>query len=406
MDSTFHQALAAHPFDTLLRLEYALHLLDQNRMAEALAQFQLLKQQNPAMALGHLGESHVLVLLGRDEEAAAARDRAEACFDLAFARRVSFPVPASGPEISVPRLRLVNEKAPSAQVQEAVSFADIVGMEELKKLLRVKIVEPFVRPGLFERFGKAAGGGVLLYGPPGCGKTMFAKAIAQECSARFLSVSVTDVLSKWMGESEERLAQFFADARTSRPCVLFFDELDALGFSRAKMHSEHMRAMVNELLTQLDGLGKDNRGVLVLGATNMPWDVDGALRRPGRFSRFIFVPPPDRSAREAMFRRKLEGIPLGKIAFPVLADATAHFSGADIDGVIECAKEEVLSRAFEDSGCAGEIVLTQEALECACREASATTLEWLKTARNLIRLGGAAHGYGDLEKYLRSIDFI
>jgi len=138
-----------------------------------------------------------------------------------------------------------------------------------------------------------SGGGILLYGPPGCGKTMLARAVANECNAAFVAVGISDVLNMWLGESERNLAAQFEKARAQQPCVLFFDELDALAYARSKAGSASARTVVNEFLTQLDGIGRENRGVLVLAATNMPWDVDPAMKRPGRFSRQIFVPPPD-----------------------------------------------------------------------------------------------------------------
>jgi SpoVK/Ycf46/Vps4 family AAA+-type ATPase len=132
------------------------------------------------------------------------------------------------------------------------------------------------------------------------------------------------VLSMWIGESERNLASLFDKARHSRPCVLFFDEIDALAYSRSKAQSEHTRQVVNEFLAQLDGFGADNQGVLILAATNMPWDVDSAMKRPGRFSRSVFVPPPDPEARSRIVELKLAGVPHENIDSRAIGAATAH----------------------------------------------------------------------------------
>jgi SpoVK/Ycf46/Vps4 family AAA+-type ATPase len=278
------------------------------------------------------------------------------------------------------------------------TFADVAGMDDLKRTVRLQIIEPFLRPALFAKFRKRAGGGVLLYGPPGCGKTMLARAVAGECRAEFVSVGIADVLSMWIGQSEENLAALFEKARKAAPSVLFFDELDALAFARSKAHSEHTRQVVNEFLTQLDGFSADNTGVLVLAATNMPWDVDPAMKRPGRFSRQVFVAPPDEEARATIVELKLVGLPVEHIDARAVARATPHFSGADLEGVVEIAKEYVL----EDHIAHGiERPIRQEDLARAVKEARPSTLDWLRTARNLVKYAGADDAYREVEEYLK-----
>jgi SpoVK/Ycf46/Vps4 family AAA+-type ATPase len=279
-----------------------------------------------------------------------------------------------------------------------VRFEDVGGMTALKKSLRLHIVEPFLRPSLFARFKKDGGGGILLYGPPGCGKTMIARAIASECNASFLSVGISDVLNMWMGESERNLAQLFEKARAQKPCVLFFDELDALAFSRSKAQSEHSRTIVNEFLAQLDGLERNNRDVLFLGATNMPWDVDAAMKRPGRFSRQIFVPPPDLDARRHIIAIKLRDVPTEGIDAEALAKATEQFSGADIDGLIDLAKESAIHDIIAGNA---ERPINAADFDFALDECQPSTIEWLKTARNLVRYAGSDTSYRDVEKYLK-----
>ena len=396
-------ALVRSPFDQDLRLTYAQRLFELERFEDALAQYELLTDQvGDASPL--LGRARCQLRLERRREAldlydeARGREGFEPIEELDTARAV---------RVGGPRLRAVD--GGMAEVVEfqrgeddRIRFADVAGMDDLKKMLRIQIVEPFLRPGLFSRFRKDSGGGVLLYGPPGCGKTMMARAVAGECKANFVSVGISDVLSVWFGDSEENLAALFEKARANRPCVLFFDELDALAYSRSKASSDSTRTVVNEFLAQLDGFDQDNQGVLILAATNMPWDVDPAIKRPGRLSRQIFVPPPDAEARAAMFELKLRGVPAEAIDVLALAHAAAYFSGADIDGVIDTAKDLAIGDIIESGA---ERPMCQDDLVNALEASVATTIDWLKTARNLVKYAGADSAYRDVGKYLKKVKF-
>ena len=180
--------------------------------------------------------------------------------------------------------------------------------------------------------------------------------------------------------------------------MLFFDEIDALAYSRSKAQSVHTRTVVNEFLAQLDGMGRDNRSVLILAATNMPWDVDPAMKRPGRFARQIFVPPPDADARRRMLEIKLAGVPQESLNLAALAQRTANFSGADIDGLIELAKESALHDAVLNQN---ERPLNQDDFDEAFAQMQPSTLEWLRTARNLVKYAGDDGSYRDVEAYLK-----
>ena len=399
--SDLERQLLANPFDGALREAYAQCLLDEREGELALAQFELLCKQNPQQAAGHVGAARALMLLGRRPEALSRYAKARPLDG--FAADEELDRLESQARRAAPQLRVVSETAsnvvPIQRVpEERIRFSSIVGMEDLKKTIRIKIIEPFVNPGMFQRFRKQAGGGILLYGPPGCGKTMIARAVANECNAEFISVGISDVLNMWMGESERNLASIFAKARAQAPCVLFFDELDALAYSRSKANSEHTRTIVNEFLAQLDGIGQDNKGLLILAATNMPWDVDPAMKRPGRFSRQIFVPPPDAEARQRMLEVKLTGVPCDALDYATIARQTAHYSGADIDGLIELAKEA----ALEDNIVNGrERSLTPSDFTHALTSVQPSTVEWLRTARNLVKYAGDDGSYRHVESYLK-----
>jgi SpoVK/Ycf46/Vps4 family AAA+-type ATPase len=279
-----------------------------------------------------------------------------------------------------------------------VRFTDIGGNEDTKKTLRLQIIEPFLKPELYNKFKKQAGGGVLLYGAPGCGKTMLAKAIAYECKAEFIPVRISEVLSRWIGESESNLSSFFEKARANKPSLLFFDELDALAYARNKSYSDYSRTLVNEFLNQLDGVGFDNEDILFLAATNMPWDVDSAMKRPGRFSKLIFVPPPCISARAEILSKLLIGVPHEAIDFDAIAKRLHHFSGADIVGLVDLAKETAL-REMIDTGI--ERPLCQADFDSVLVRMIPSTEDWLRTAKNLVKYSGGDRSYQDVEEYLR-----
>ena len=216
-----------------------------------------------------------------------------------------------------------------------INFSHVAGMEWLKEIIRRYIVYPFKDPKLAEKYGIKAGGGVLLYGPPGCGKTFIAKATAGECEANFINARISDIVDMYAGNTEKNLHKIFETARQHVPAIIFFDELEALGGKREGEQQQHMRMAVNQMLAEMDGIESTNENVLVIGATNMPWDVDPALRRSGRFSNMIYIPPPDFKSRKAIFQLECKGRPLGRIAWNRLALATIGYSSADIKQVVK-----------------------------------------------------------------------
>ncbi|BBI30887.1 ATP-binding protein [Cohnella abietis] len=281
--------------------------------------------------------------------------------------------------------------------RDVINFDSVAGLTELKKTIRMKIISPFQNVGLFSKFKKKAGGGVLLYGPPGCGKTFMAKATAGECRAKFIPIHITDIFDPYIGVSERNLHDLFAKARSQKPSILFIDELDAIGFDRAKS-SSNFRGVVDTFLSEMEGIDTSTDQVLIIGATNMPWDVDNALKRPGRFDRLVFVAPPDEDARESIYRLKLQDRLAEGVNYAALAKNSEFFSGADIEHVCERAVERVLEEIL-DTGVERPVQMAD--LEYALGSMTASTLEWLKTAKNYVRYANQSGVYNDIEDYLR-----
>jgi transitional endoplasmic reticulum ATPase len=279
-----------------------------------------------------------------------------------------------------------------------IKFEDVGGMDAVKEQIRVKIIFPITHAEMFAAYGKQAGGGILMYGPPGCGKTYLARATAGEVDARFLAIGINDVLDMWVGNSERNLGQWFQQARRNRPCVLFFDEVDALGASRSDMRQSAGRHLVNQFLAEMDGVQSSNEGVLILGATNAPWHVDSAFRRPGRFDRVLFVPPPDQAARVEILRILLQGKPTIDIDLNKLASKTPDFSGADLKAIVDTAIEGKLHEAVRTGK---PTPLTTKDLLTALKQIHSTTREWFATARNHALYANQGGIYDDILQYLK-----
>ena len=279
-----------------------------------------------------------------------------------------------------------------------LTLADVAGLTEVKQRLEAAFLAPMRNPELRKLYGKSLRGGLLLYGPPGCGKTFIARAVAGELGARFITVSFADLIDMFVGRSERNIHELFEVARRNAPCVLFLDEVDAIGQKRSQLRNTPMRSAVNQLLLELDDVASDNTGVFLLAATNHPWDVDSALRRPGRFDRTLLVLPPDPAAREGVFRYHLRERPVAGIDLSKLSRLTDGYSGADIAHICETAAE----RALLDSVSRGEPRLIGQAdLEAAVSEVRPSLGTWFDTARNVALFANEGGAYDDLVAYLR-----
>ncbi|MFN4085945.1 MAG: AAA family ATPase [Spirosomataceae bacterium] len=279
-----------------------------------------------------------------------------------------------------------------------VNFSDVGGMESVKKEIELKIIKPLLHPELYKAYGKKVGGGILLYGPPGCGKTFIAKATAGQVNAKFISVSLNDILDMWIGNSEKNLHEIFELGRNNTPCVLFIDEIDALGASRSDMKQSSGRHLINQFLQELDGIDSTNEGVLIIGATNTPWNLDPAFRRPGRFDRIVFIPPPDVTTRESILRLKLNNKPTGTIDLQSIAKKAENYSGADIDAIIDIAIEQKLESSFSDG--IPKPLETNDLLN-ALKKHKPSTQEWFSTAKNFAMFANGSGLYDDILTYLK-----
>jgi transitional endoplasmic reticulum ATPase len=380
-------------------------LIESGRPAEALPHLSALHEQGmlPHERLPGAGRTALsagdLPLAGRFLEAAKNAGVVDGVADLQeeLERELGASPPPTLAADAGPESDFVPEHF--MEREPRVTFDAVGGLDAVKKTIHRTIILPFERPDLYVKYGRKAGGGVMLYGPPGCGKTMLARATAGECGLPFINVRIEDVLDPHLGISEQNLHEAFELARMSAPCVLFIDELDAVAYARRKQAGSAGRPLVDQLLQELDAIGSDNTGVLILSATNAPWDVDDALKRPGRLARPLFVPPPDDTARRrilelALSDRHAEGIDVKK-----LAKATPLFSGADLVALVEAGIDEVIDEALDTEQ---EPPLRMEHLEEPLRAARPTTLDWLASARNYVEFANQAGRYDEVAKFLRS----
>ena len=405
-EAEYRTALKARPHDGALKVGLARCYDRQGKTSHALVILEELVKRPDTPAAAYLLHSRIL-LKGGDVSFAVAQYRAAVeddpdLRDADLEARLGIDAGDDG-EVSDGRLRAgwggdADDAAGDVTVERPrITFADVGGMASVKDEVRMKVIHPLEHAELFAAYGKAVGGGVLMYGPPGCGKTHLARATAGEISAGFVSVGISDVLEMWIGNSERNLHGVFDRARRTTPCVLFFDEVDALGASRSDMKAGAGRHLINQFLSEMDGVDASNDGVMILAATNAPWHLDPAFRRPGRFDRILFVPPPDREARSEILRILLTGKPSADVDFDHVAKKTDRFSGADLKSVVDTAVEAKLTEAMKTGR---PEPLTTRDLATAAKRVRPSTAEWFATAKNYALYANEAGLYDEILEYL------
>ncbi len=423
------EALCNDPDNRPLRQHLLGLLVSANLWEDALTQAQALLAQVPddlqALAAGTVAAEH----LGRSDLASAYK-RLHLALSPATVESVTEPkvsrpcepgpfahaepsAPQSHSERSEataspkPAFRLLNGgaglDADALEQEPELTLADVVGMEHVKHRLEVAFLAPLRNPEMRRLYGKSLRGGLMLYGPPGCGKTFIARAIAGELGARFISVGLSDVLDMYVGQSERNLHEIFESARRKSPCVLFLDEVDALGRKRSLRRNHADRDIVNQLLAEMDGVQSQNEALFVLAASNHPWDVDEALRRPGRLDRSLLVLPPDALARQHLLQRCMAERPQHELPFAELATKTDGFSCADLLHLCDAATELAMSASIA-SGVVRPV--GPKDFKQALKEVRSSTRAWFENARNYALFANEGGAYDELADYLRQRRFL
>ncbi|GAB2957734.1 hypothetical protein GCM10027048_25490 [Hymenobacter coalescens] len=407
----YRLGLRQAPSDADLQLGLAETYAALSKTSAALVVLEELLHTEPEHARAHLLHARLLARAGGPpDEARQAYQQAlqldaglrDAELDEQLGLRpAAQPAGGGGPAeytASVSPLGL-DERALFAGLEKpTIDFSAVGGMEAVKEEIRIKIIHPLQYADLYKAYGKAAGGGLLLYGPPGCGKTHLARATAGEVKASFIHVGISDILDMWMGQSEKKLHDLFELARMQAPCVLFFDEVDALAANRHDLRQSAGRTLINQFLEELDGARHSNDGVLILAATNAPWHLDPAFRRPGRFDRIVLVTPPDEPARTSILEVMLQGKPVeDKVSLKAVASQTAGFSGADLKAVVDTAVE---TRLRESMRAGRPLPVQQSDLTAAAKQVRPSTKEWFATAKNYALYSNEGGTYDDILVYL------
>jgi SpoVK/Ycf46/Vps4 family AAA+-type ATPase len=398
----------ATPDDVPLRLHLAELLLDVGKVEEAVTHVAAALQREPnsidaralmgrAMA-GQAGPPVPAVSrqgMHRDEPT----DRYTFNFKFNWEEAESQFADVTQPWRIDPGTKPLVVKPPYEVELATVRLSDIAGMAEVKRRLDSTFLAPLRNPDLRRKYGPSLRSGLLLYGPPGCGKTLLARAIAGEIGARFLAISLSELLDRWPGSAERNLHLVFAAARRAAPCVLFIDELDALDRKRSRSSGAgSARAVLNQLLGEMDGTQQNNEGLSVLAAAEAPWEILPTMFAAGRFDRTLLVLPPDALAREAVLRQHLRDRPVSGVLAGELAKRTKDYSSADLALLCENAAE----RALRDSARNGKTrMIDIRDFEAALAAVRPSVGAWLTMARNGPKPAGVDAGYEELQHYLK-----
>ncbi len=407
---SFQKIIAAEPAHRQARLGLARALHQAGKTSEAIVRLEAFVAEHPDEASAWLHLSRFLMAEGQ-------REPARECYEKSLKLPGGRQDPGLEQELFLQdgepkaKARVTNEgwEAPSSAQPEkesvpdeflerpGITFEDVGGMDTVKEEIRMKILYPLKNPDLFKAYGKKAGGGVLLYGPPGCGKTLISRATAGEIDANFLSIGIHQILDLYIGESEKNMHRLFEMARDNAPAILFFDEVDALAADRRDLRKSAGRTLINQFLAEMDGNVASNDGLLILGATNAPWHIDPAFRRPGRFDRVLFVPPPDEPARESILTLLARGKPVADLDTRALARTTKDFSGADLKAIFDTAVERTLALAMKR----GQVVpITQRDLLETAKGLKPSTKAWFESAKNYALYSNQGGFYNDVLAFL------
>jgi SpoVK/Ycf46/Vps4 family AAA+-type ATPase len=400
------EAVTKDPENPALRLHLASLYLKDSNGAEALAEAAKVLSFEPDNADAVELAAQAAVLAGQPERARGYQRLLGALRPTD--EQLSEAAPAALPLSSQAAAARPAEGATDTLLDESdeiweledpgLKLSDVAGMENVKHRLQMTFLAPLKNPELMKLYGKSLRGGLLLYGPPGCGKTFIARALAGELRAKFVAIALSDVLDMWIGNSEKNLHEIFEQARRKAPCVLFLDEIDALGRKRTLVRHSAMSGVVNQLLAEMDSLAGNNDGVYVLAATNHPWDVDTALRRPGRLDRMLLVLPPDLEARLGVLQFHLRDRLAEKLDLHAIAKQTDGFSGADLAHLCESAAELALSDSVRMNRVRP---INLNDFKAALKSMRPSARAWFDTARNFALFANEGGIYDDLLDYLK-----
>ena len=375
-------AVEAVPDNLALRLHVATLLLDAGR---------------PAESLEH--SSAVLALDPGQREAVELADRATAALPATpFAGTAPFP--AAAPTEPQHRGATLDQWVLGEVEEPRTTLDDVGGMPAIKRWLSTAFLSPLRDPQMRRLFGRSLRGGLLMYGPPGCGKTFLARALAGELRAGFLRIDLAHVVDMWLGYSRRSVHEIFETARASAPCLLYLDQLDAIGPRRAGRRHSIGRGVVDQLVAELYSASEEHEEVFVVAATEHPWDVDALLRRPGLLDHRLLVLPPDLQAREAIIGAVLDGRPLAEdLDVGTLAARTARYSAADLAQLCESAAAAALEASIvSNSSCPISLADFTRGLN----EIRPSTPPWFDLARDYARFAAEPGSYDDLVTYLRA----
>ncbi len=327
---------------------------------------------------------------------------AEIFVKLSYADKVNEDRLLAAAELLANRAQHIGEKRSSitpinnefTSQKSGITFDEVIGVDSVKEQLELAIILPFKHPEVYKHYNKKMKGGIVMYGPPGCGKSMIAEAAANEAGLTFFHVKPSDIMNKYVGETEKNLSELFEKAR-SQPSIIFFDEFEVLGGDRSTA-TQHTKEVISQLLTEMDGLGTKDQKIFCIAATNEPWNIDIALMREGRFGTSIFVPPPDIHGRAALFQHHLKGRPIEAVDYYELAKLTKLWSGADIKGACEKAVSNAIKESLKTKKVRN---ITQQDLLDGIKSTHSTTQTWLRKAREQIQKNH------DTERFSEIVEF-